>query len=248
MSPARLPRIVVGAVLWTMLSAARAADPAAAFEAARQAYTATNFTAAAEGFAGLAAAGYAAPEVLFNAGNAAYRTGRLGEAVLHYRRAWRQTPRDPDVLANLAFVLSRAGAPAPESAGFAGRLRRVSLKEWRVTAAAAYGLLLALGAAALFRPGWRRTLRASAWIAGAALALAAAGWGSWAALDRTPEAVMLATTRQARFGPRDDLAPHYAVPAGAIVRVEATREGWARIRLDGKIGWVRGEDLARVAP
>src|SRR5436190_1490210 len=42
--------------------------------------------------------------VFFNVGNAYYRAGQLGRAVLNYERARQLAPSDPDILANLKFA------------------------------------------------------------------------------------------------------------------------------------------------
>ena len=47
------------------------------------------------------------PRVEYNLGNAEFRLGHLGEAILHYERARRMDPTDPDIEANLRFAQSR---------------------------------------------------------------------------------------------------------------------------------------------
>lgn len=52
----------------------------------------------------------------FNAGNAAYNLGHYGEALWHYERARQSSPRDADILQNLALAQKGAGLldqPAP---------------------------------------------------------------------------------------------------------------------------------------
>ena len=53
--------------------------------------------------------GGASGAVLFNLGNAYFKQSRLGPALLNYERARRLLPRDPDIAANRAFALERAG-------------------------------------------------------------------------------------------------------------------------------------------
>ena len=49
-------------------------------------------------------AGYHSPELYFNLGNACFRQGQLGLAVLYYTRAQKLDPRDDDIRSNLAFA------------------------------------------------------------------------------------------------------------------------------------------------
>ena len=44
------------------------------------------------------------PQAHYNLGNACFKAGRLGEAVLWYERALRLAPRDADIRANLHYV------------------------------------------------------------------------------------------------------------------------------------------------
>ena len=46
--------------------------------------------------------------VYYNLGNAHYRLGQYGLAIANYRRALRQLPSDPDVLANLSLARKNA--------------------------------------------------------------------------------------------------------------------------------------------
>ena len=87
------------------------------FADAAKAYDENRLPEAIAGWQALADEGQALPEVLFNLGNAYYRHGDLGEAILAYRRAQRLAPRDPDVRANLGFAAQSAGIELPARAG-----------------------------------------------------------------------------------------------------------------------------------
>ena len=49
-------------------------------------------------------------EVHYNLANAYFKDSDLSHAVWHYRKAWHDAPRDPDIRANLHFALNAAGA------------------------------------------------------------------------------------------------------------------------------------------
>ena len=87
--------------------------PAAEFEKAKQAYDAGKMDESIRLYEEIAGRGYRSPELSFNLGNAYFRQGKTALAVLQYRSAWRQAPRDPDIAANLQFALQTAGAPPP---------------------------------------------------------------------------------------------------------------------------------------
>jgi tetratricopeptide (TPR) repeat protein len=56
----------------------------------------------------LAERGYSAP-VLYNLGNSLYHEGKIGEAILAYKRAQWLAPHDADIAANLALAQQQAG-------------------------------------------------------------------------------------------------------------------------------------------
>ena len=76
------------------------------FKAANQLYDAGKFAEAAAAYEKIEPK---TAHVYYNLGNAWFRQGKLGLAVLNYERARRLAPRDPDILANLKFAQQRLG-------------------------------------------------------------------------------------------------------------------------------------------
>jgi tetratricopeptide (TPR) repeat protein len=68
-----------------------------------------NYQGALEGYQDMMAKEPANPCGFYNAGNAWFRMGRPGQAILYYSKAWRLNPRDPDIRANLEFALKHTG-------------------------------------------------------------------------------------------------------------------------------------------
>src|SRR6266699_3853607 len=104
--------------LWLMLvllcagSVARTQDVSTAFDQANRLYEEGKFTEAAAAYEKMLRQGQASPALYFNLGNAFFKAGQVGRAVLNYRLAERLAPRDPDVRANLKFARNSVG-PAP---------------------------------------------------------------------------------------------------------------------------------------
>lgn len=67
-------------------------------------YTEGKYSAAIEEYSHILANGYHSPELYYNLGNASFREGRLGLAILNYIRARRLDPRDDDIRTNLEFA------------------------------------------------------------------------------------------------------------------------------------------------
>ena len=95
------------ALIFVAGSAAVAGPVEERFEAANRAYEEGDFSGAESEYRAILEYGLQAPEVYYNLGNAAFREGKLGQAILNYERALRLTPADQDVLFNLEYARER---------------------------------------------------------------------------------------------------------------------------------------------
>lgn len=224
---------------------ARGAGPVD-FAAAEEAYKAGAFDRAAALYSKAIEDGWAAPELFYNLGNALFKQDRIGEAVVNYRRAWRLTPRDPDIKANFRFALQRTEAVGPDLSLPAQALTSLTAGEWAAVAMAAYWGAAGLALLHLLRRRGPAPLRGA--IACAALGLVAlSGLGQWWMLQAEPEVVMR-ERQQALFGPIAGEKPHFALPEGSVVR-ELDRNGeWVRVRSGGETGWIPARSCQRVYP
>ena len=83
------------------------------FEQANTSFESGNYRAAISQYeAILAHNGFSAP-LLFNLGNAYYRDGQFGAAILNFERAQVLAPRDNSIAANLRLAREKAGVPSP---------------------------------------------------------------------------------------------------------------------------------------
>ena len=74
---------------------------------ANASYEREEYAEAAQQYEALIGRGYRDAAVYYNLGNAYMVSGDLGRAVLNYLRAEELSPRDPDILTNLALAHSR---------------------------------------------------------------------------------------------------------------------------------------------
>lgn len=186
----------------------------------------------------------------YNRGCAGLKDGRLGSAVADFHRAARLAPRDPDIQANLRFVLALVRPENEEDAreGFVNGtlLRWVFLLSGREVGLIQFGLLLfvTIGATALaagYRGGLRRMM-ISATVAGTLLLalnsflLAAHHYRD----HRLHQAVVIEPNAEARSGPGEDNTRVLVLPEGTVVRKREERGGWVLISLpSGRSGWVQ---------
>lgn len=219
-------------------------------------YEAGDFEAAAAAYSSVLATGMESAALHYNLGNAHYRLGRLGPAVLAYERAARLDPGGDDVRANLALVNARLRdrfEPLPRFWLSAAVQWWLAVWPRHVAGLAAACAYLALGAVlamlVLGRPrGAGRALRAAAWTAGTAavllgftLAAKEAGWA------HPEEAVVMAGEAQAVSAPSADGLALFTIHEGTKVRVDRRDGDWAEIVLaDGRVGWLDAQFLEAI--
>ena len=101
----RLMLIFALAMLLTSLSAPLVrADLMDDFTAANELYEGKDYAAAIEKYEGVIGQGLESAALYFNLGNAYFKSGDLGHAVLYYMRAQRLDPGDDDINHNLEFA------------------------------------------------------------------------------------------------------------------------------------------------
>lgn len=218
------------------------------FEAAQQDYNAGRYAQAAKAYEGLLEAGLDNMEIHYNLANAYFKNGELSQAVWHYRTAWYEAPRDPDVRANLKFALHAAEAVPPEQTLMQRFFRTLSLHEWLLFSLAGYLVVCLLLLMALLVRRGRRFLLRLCLLPAAVMLLAGGGWWSWNRLGEHPECVV-AKGAMVRHSPFKEGVAFYKVPPGALVRQEAVQGNWVRIRYDNKSGgWINKENILPLSP
>lgn len=234
--------LIAAAVLWVQWSAAAVPGPTADFEAANKLFEQGRFAEAAAGYERLLASGQHSAALHFNLGNARFRSGRLGPAIVAYREAELLAPRDPDVRANLQFARNRAaGGVADAPALWHRALTTLSVDEWTALAAVCLWLFLLPLAATQWRPRAQGSLRPFA--CGAAVALVAVGACLAASLHirlGSPTAVVTRPEVNVRYGPVEESKTSFTLRDGTEVRVIGRKEDWLQV-LDAsrRSGWVK---------
>ena len=216
--------------------------PAELMAEANRRYQRGEYAEAAQQYEALIGRGYWDAAVHYNLGNAYLESGGLGRAVLNYLRAEELSPRDPDILANLAIARSRTvdqleaeGDSLVASVADLGR-RLATTREF---GAAAFLLwtagALAVGSLILWPAFPRRAiLRSGAAAAFAAMLVPLALLLSMLysnPYDNT--GVVTADTVEVLSGPGPQYAEEFALHSGAQVRLVDSRPGWLQVALPG---------------
>lgn len=182
----------------------------------------------------------------YNLGNAYFRLGRLGHAILHYRRAQRLDPSDAALTANLRYARNRV-EPYIEPTGTQRLVTRLMFWANRTSVQDRFWLAAIASVA-----GWlglavrlRRRSRPLAVLAALAIVMGLTNAASvgWQLHDesRRPPAVTVGGEHVLRLGRGEGYEPALTQPLGPGVelRILSERGGWVEVQLnDTKTGWL----------
>lgn len=101
-----MPRLIVTAMSVTLVlvTAVSAGTIGEDFIAANQYFESQEFQKAIELYTGIIDQGHESAALYFNLGNAHFKDGDLGHAILYYMKARRLDPGDDDIASNLGFA------------------------------------------------------------------------------------------------------------------------------------------------
>jgi tetratricopeptide (TPR) repeat protein len=226
-----------------------ALTPAQAYNQGNQLYARKDYAGAATAYQRALAAGPNAA-VQYNLGNAWFKAGRIGQAILQYRRAHYLAPRDADVATNLEFARNYRvdkvlTVPGPLTRALDAAVHRLSRREAALLATLAFALaMLALA-------GWVvRRWPALAIAAGALAIVAALGFvceRAWTGEIADHPAVVTAPEVDALSGPSEESKQILLLHDGTEVRVRETRGGYSLVQLPGGSGgWIRKDAVEAV--
>lgn len=212
----------------------------AQFDAANRLYEMGKFTEAADAYRLLLTNGEISPAVFFNLGNACFRAGNIGEAVLAYRKAQELSPRDPDVQANLNFAREQVRGPRWESSRWERFLTRLSLNEWAAVTCAGVWVLFSLLTLAQWKKAWKPALRSWTWLAAAGVVTLLILTGlNWQIHRNRPIAVIVATETPVRNGPLEESQTAFTASNGAELLVLDRKDKWLMVSAGAnRVGWV----------
>ncbi len=179
-------------------------------------------------------------------GNAEWRLGRKGRAMLCWERALLIDPRGPVAIAGIKHGLDNGGVERPKP---------TAVEEYASFLTADLWLLLALGSfwttmlcVAEQRLRRRPASEANQWTrVGALTVLALCVPGLWGGRSLDARAVVRRPEVSLRLTPTQFGEPLRGVAEGDVVRTERPLNGHVRVRTaDGKTGWVRAGEIEAV--
>ena len=240
---------VVSACMFCACFSARAdsvdeiATAVAAFETAVSAYDAGDFSEAHTGFTSVAES-YLSVEVCSNAGSAAYRLGKNGEAVLWFRRALALNSQSVEARQNLRFLKRRLGFLQFDSGAlgqYGGVFRTAVWRFWFACFAGTSAICLV--AAVFLRLSVAAKGRLIWVLIVAAILSLVAGIGWWANSSERPILsihVVVEADATALTAPNNSAGRVVLLPPGSEVAYLERRGAWVYAEIpSGSRGWIR---------
>ncbi len=224
-----------------------AETPDQLFDEANQAYRQAKYSEAIKKYEQIAE-GNMSGEVFYNLGNAYYKSGNIGKAILNYERATKWLANDDDVRHNLQLanlMITDRIEPAP----------KLFIWEWWDAIKSAFTLtgitwlaymffVLVIGTViiTMLAPSyaWRRT----AFFAGSISSLLfifsiTVFVAKLDSLQRSDDAIVIANITTIKNSPDMNSTDAFVLHSGIKVSIIDKVNTWCKIRLaDGKVGWM----------
>jgi tetratricopeptide (TPR) repeat protein len=233
-----------------------AQTPEERYVQAGQLYSSGDYSGAAAVYRNLFEDGYRSGDMLYNAGNAFFKSGDNASAILFYERARLIDPSDEDINYNLQIARSRVTdkfETVPELFfvrwfNFLSLL--TSTNTWALAA------LLLFIASLLFAVIFLTKARAngrlfSFWLSLAALVLSvlfiALAIYNNSLINKNKNAVVTCSIVTGRSEPGESSSELFVIHSGTTVKVEKELGQYLEVQLpDGNKGWIRGDCLEKI--
>jgi tetratricopeptide (TPR) repeat protein len=220
---------------------------------AEEAYYNGDYAIAIDLYNSLLLEGLESDSLHFNLGNAYFEAGRLGEALVHYKRAQRLTPRDTAINANIMRVRALRADFQGDEQFWIDRLASsthttLTLTELGMLALIVWTMWFSLSAIWIWRKQWRNYLGVPLVIGGIIVILSAMLFFSRQYSDyQRPQAIVTVLQADIYSGPSEEYLNIYQLYAAAELRIVETRGDWIRFVLpDGQQGWILRQHIIRI--
>jgi len=191
-------------------------------------------------------------EVYYNLGNAYFKAGKLGLAILNYERARSLKPRDPDILANSSYLTRSIEYKIEDKRNWYQRkisevLAYVTFEECMFLCFAAYFLfILGLLFSLIFKKQplfGRMGILALAFIITCSIPL----FLKFAESGAGRRSIVTEPQAEVRYGPSTSDRIAFRLAEGLEITLDDEKEDWYRIRLrDGRSGWTAKSQVSPI--
>ncbi|MBI2870301.1 MAG: tetratricopeptide repeat protein, partial [Candidatus Omnitrophica bacterium] len=230
-----------------MCSVARAETPDELFRQGNEAYAQGQYEEAARHYEDILAKEMSSNAVHYNLGNAYFKSGRPGRAILNYERSLRLDPLDSLTRTNLDWVKTRLKDKiTPRGSGYWARKADEFFALWSVEGCVhattiVYFVFFAFAALELSlarirgpRPGFYSSsrggrLRPFLWMLGLVLVSMLTVTGVEVARARSHEAIVITPSALVRYAPAEKEQVAFTLHEGTKCEIRSQLSGWYRI-------------------
>jgi hypothetical protein len=236
------------AVLCTFVAASAFAQSDAEFTKANQQYAQGRFKEAIDQYEALVRSGQCSANLFYDLGNAYFRTGDFGRAILNYERALTLDRHHPEATANLQIVRDEARALEMQPSWSERYLQFASINQYSVAAAVAFWAAIFCLVGLVFAR--RQSGAAMAFLVFSLFVLALSIFAIHQ-LDNGSKSRALAIVTgkevQARLATADSANSVLALPAGSEIKILSTRGDWIYAALPNNLrGWIPAKNAEQV--
>ena len=218
------------------------------FKKANQEFAQGHFKEAISSYEALIRDGQWSANIFYDLGNAYFRVGDFGRAILNYERARALDRHHPEATANLQIARDEAHALELQPSWPERYLQFASVNQYSITAAVAFWIAAFCLVALIFTP------RRSATMIGILLVMLLVFVGTTFAiwqLERGSNGAALAIVTgkdiQARLATADTANAVLALPPGSEIKVLSTRGDWIYAALPNNLrGWIPAKNAEQV--
>jgi tetratricopeptide (TPR) repeat protein len=225
-------------------------DQNSAFAKANQDYSEGHFQEAVDGYENLAKSGQRSANLFYDLGNAWFRLGNFGEAILNYERALALDPHHPEAAANLLLARDEARALELKRNGLDRYIGAGTSTQYSIAASIAFWFVL-FGTTHLFFLRRRSAALVSLTsfsiivFAGTTFAL------YWLETGSNGSSLAIVTGRniEGRLATADNASSVLALPPGSEIKILNERGDWIYAALPNDLrGWIPAKSVQRVRP
>ena len=218
------------------------------FAKANRDFAQGHFKEAISGYEALIRDGQWTANVFYDLGNAYFRAGDFGRAILNYERALALAQHHPEATANLQIARDEAHALELQPSWPERYLQFATVNQYSVTAAVAFWVAAFCLAALIFTP--RRSAAMISLLLVMLLVFAGAIFAIWQ-VERGSKGNALAIVTgkdvQARLATADTANAVLALPPGSEVKILSTRGDWTYVALPNNLrGWIPAKNAEQV--
>jgi len=241
-------RSVYSAIIYAFLISSAFAQSDAQFAKANQEFAAGQFKEAIDHYEELVRTGPWSANLFYDLGNAHFRNGNFGRAILNYERALALDPRHPEADANLRITRDEARALELTASRTERALRFMNLNQYAMTAGIAFWVG-AFTITALFfarrRSGGLLTMSILSLSIFAAAVAAIVGFDN--GNRGRALAIVTDTGVEARVATADNANRVLTLPPGSEIRILSKRGDWIYATLPNNLrGWISAKSAESV--